>query len=323
MPSAFITGITGQDGGFLAEALLAQGWDVHGLVLAGDPEAPALRARSPKVVLHEGDLTDAATVTALIGDLAPERIVNLGGISSVALSWQRPVLTAQVTGLSAGVLLDAAWALQERTGRDVRVLQASSAEIFGVPERSPQDESTPIRPVTPYGAAKAFAHHLVGVYRTRGLHASACILYNHESPRRPDTFVTRKITKAAAYIAAGRQDTLSLGTLDARRDWGWAPDYVDAMLRAISHPEPGDYVVATGESRSVGDFVAAAFAHAGIADWRSRVELDETFARPAEAHEQVGDATRARTVLGWSPTVGFEEMVARMVDADLEELGLR
>lgn len=317
MPTAFITGVTGQDGGYLTEALLADGWDVHGLVLAADPDLPALLERSPQVVTHVGDLTDAVGIDALLDDIRPDRIVNLGGISSVALSWERPVLTGQITGLGAGVLLEAAWRLQERTGREVRVLQASSAEIFGAPERSPQDETTPIRPVTPYGAAKAFAHHLVGVYRGRGLHASACILYNHESPRRPATFVTRKITRAAAGIAQGSGETLTLGSLDARRDWGWAPDYVDAMIRAIAHPEPGDYVVATGRARSVGDFVAAAFAHVGIDDWRAHVRVDEAFVRPAEAHEQVGDPSRARAVLGWTPTVGFDEMVACMVEADL------
>jgi GDPmannose 4,6-dehydratase len=197
------------------------------------------------------------------------------------------------------------------------VLQASSSEIFGEPEHAPQDESTPIRPVNPYGAAKAFAHHLVGVYRARGLPASACVLYNHESPRRPDTFVARKITKAAAMIAAGRQQPLRLGNLDTRRDWGWAPDYVNAMRLALAHREPGDYVIATGRAHSVRDLVAAAFEHAGVPDWSRHVEVDPALVRPADAAQQVGDATKARTVLGWRPTVSFEEMVARMVDADL------
>lgn len=317
MPRALITGITGQDGGYLADALLADGWQVDGLVIPGDPLLPELLARAPQVLTHEGDLTDEAGVTALLERVEPDQIYNLGGISSVAFSWQRPVRTAQVTGLGPGILLEAAWQLQQRLGRSVRVLQASSAEIFGEPDRAPQDESTPIRPVNPYGAAKAFAHHLVGVYRTRGLPASACVLYNHESPRRPDTFVTRKITKAAAMIAAGRQDSLRLGNLDTRRDWGWAPDYVDAMRLALAHDEPGDYVVATGRAHSVRDLVAAAFAHAGLPDWTRHVEVDASLARPADAAEQVGDATKASTVLGWRPTVSFEEMVARMVDADL------
>jgi GDPmannose 4,6-dehydratase len=206
---------------------------------------------------------------------------------------------------------------QQRLGRPVRVLQASSAEVFGLPAETPQTESTPIRPSSPYGAAKAFAHQLVAVYRQRGLHASACILYNHESPRRPETFVTRKITMAAARIAAGTQQTLSLGSLDVRRDWGWAPDYVDAMLRAIRHESADDYVIATGQSRSVRDFAAAAFAAAGVADWQSRIVVDPALIRPLEVTEQVGDATKARTVLGWAPTLSFEQLVAEMVNADL------
>jgi GDPmannose 4,6-dehydratase len=317
MPRALITGITGQDGGYLADALLADGWQVDGLVMPGDPLLPELLARAPQVVTHEGDLTDDAGIAALVARLEPDQIYNLGGISSVALSWQRPVLTAQVTGLGPGILLEAAWQLQQRLGRPVRVLQASSSEIFGEPDHAPQNESTPIRPVNPYGAAKAFAHHLVGVYRRRGLPASACVLYNHESPRRPDTFVARKVSKAAAMIAAGHQKSLRLGNLDTRRDWGWAPDYVNAMRLALGHQEPGDYVIATGRGHSVRDIVAVAFAHAGVPDWERHVEVDPQLVRPADAAQQVGDATKARTVLGWRPTVSFAEMVARMVDADL------
>jgi len=252
-----------------------------------------------------------------VDEVEPDEIYNLGGISSVAFSWEQPLLTAQVTGLGAVALLDAAWRTQQRVGRAVRVLQASSAEIFGSPVEAPQTERTPLRPQTPYGVAKAFAHQMVGVYRSRGLHACACILYNHESPRRPETFVTRKITKAAAEIATGRRETLTLGNLDARRDWGWAPDYVDAMLRAIRHDTPDDYIVATGTSRSVRDFVAAAFTRAGVADWAERITVDQSLVRPVEALEQVGDASHARTQLGWAPTVSFDEMVAAMVEADL------
>lgn len=319
MPTALVTGITGQDGGYLAEALLADGWQVHGVVRPSDQHLAALRERTPGVVTHEGDLSDVARLTALVDDVRPDHIYNLGGISSVAFSWEQPVLTGQVSGIAVGILLEAAWQLQQRLGREVRFLQASSAEIFGAPERSPQTEDTPIRPVTPYGAAKAYAHHLVGVYRARGLHASACILYNHESPRRPESFVTRKITKAAARIAAGEGHTLVLGNLDARRDWGWAPDYVDAMLRVVHHPVAGDYVIATGQARSVGQFVATAFQHAGIPEWEAHVQVDDALTRPAEAQEQMGDSTKARTTLGWAPTVGFEEMVRRMVDADVAE----
>jgi len=199
----------------------------------------------------------------------------------------------------------------------VPVVQASSAEIFGQPDRSPQDEDTPIRPVNPYGAAKAFAHHTCGVLRRQGLHAATAILYNHESPLRPRQFVTRKITSTVAAIARGKADRLELGNLDARRDWGWAPDYVDAMVRAARADRPGDYVVATGIAHSVRDFVATAFTHAGITDWEPLVHVDQALARPVDATELVGDATRAAMQLGWTPTVGFEEVVARMVAADL------
>ena len=318
MRRVLITGLTGQDGGYLGELLTRQGWEVHGLVQPGDPQLDATRALLPDAVVHDGDLTDAPAVEKLMADIEPDHVYNLGGISSVAFSWQEPVLTGQVSGIGAAILLEAAWGLQERLGRPVRFLQASSAEIFGRPLRSPQDEQTPIAPVTPYGAAKAYAHCLVEVYRQRGMHASTAILFNHESPRRPTTFVTRKITQSAALIARGEQERLELGNLDARRDWGWAPDYVDAMHRAISHDEPSDYVVATGTARSVADFVAAAFAYVGIEDWQSRVEVDESLLRAAEAVEQVGDAARARSVLGWAPTVSFEEMVGRMVAVDLD-----
>jgi GDPmannose 4,6-dehydratase len=319
MPTAFLTGATGQDGGYLAERLVAEGWRVHGLVRAVDTRAADLRRRTPAVVLHEGDLADTARVGDLIAELEPDEIYNLGGIASVARSWQCPVETAQVTGLGAAGVLEAAWLLHG-SGHPVRVLQASSAEMFGTPDRSPQSETTPIRPVSPYGAAKAFAHHLVGVYRGRGLPVASTILYNHESPRRPPQYVTRKITQGAAAIAAGRQDRLALGTLDVRRDWGWAPDYVDAMVRAIRHPQPDDFVIATGESHSLGDLLATAFAHAGLPDWQDYVTLDPALARPADPTELVGDATKARTRLGWRPTVPFAEVVRHMVDADLHDL---
>ena len=195
---------------------------------------------------------------------------------------------------------------------------SSSAEMFGQPSRTPQDEGTPIAPVSPYGASKAFAHLLVGVQRGRGLHASSVILYNHESPRRPQHFVTRKITATVAAIAQGRADELRLGNLDARRDWGGAPDYVRAMFLAASHPTGDDYVLATGEAHSVRDFVSAAFARVGLTDWADRVVVDPAFFRPVDPFELVGDATKARTQLGWSPSVGFNELVARMVEADLE-----
>jgi GDPmannose 4,6-dehydratase len=317
MPTALITGITGQDGGYLTERLLAEGWHVHGLVHRGDEHATSLAHHYPDVITHVGDLADPPGVEALLADVQPDEIYNLGGISSVALAWQQPVLTARVNGLGVAGLLEAAWRVQERRGRTVRVLQASSAEIFGAPETSPQSETTPLRPVNPYGAAKAYAHTLLRVYRSRGLHACGCILFNHESPRRPETFVTRKITAAAAAIAAGRQDVLTLGNLDVRRDWGWAPDYVDAMVRTIRHLEPDDYVIASGHAHSVREFVAVAFARVGLPHWERYVRLDADFARPVEAAEQRGDATKAERVLGWTPSMSFEQVVTAMVDRDV------
>jgi GDPmannose 4,6-dehydratase len=310
---AFVTGIGGQDGGYLAEQLLTEGVEVH--ALAHDAEPPP---DVPGVELHLGDVTRTDDVRRLVLDLAPDEIYNLAAVSSVARSWEEPDLTAAVNGAAAVGVLDAAYRLQERSGREVRVLQASSAEIFGRPDRSPQDESTPIRPVNPYGGAKAYGHLMCGVYRHRGLHAATAILYNHESPRRPPQFVSRKITATVAAIARGEADRLVLGNLDARRDWGWAPDYVDAMVRAVRADRPGDFVVATGTGHSVREFAAAAFSRAGIDDWEEYVEVDPDLVRPVDATELVGDATKAHRDLGWSPTVTFEEVVARMVDAELE-----
>ena len=314
---ALVTGATGQDGSYLIELLLAEGAEVHALVRSGSPgsgEHPLPDA----VHQHVGDLTDGRALESLVAEVAPGEIYNLGGISSVALSWQEPGLTAQVSGVAPGHVLKAAHDLQERSGSAVRVVQASSAEIFGAAAQVPQTEDTPVAPVTPYGAAKAYAHHLVGVWRARGLHASSCILYNHESPRRPEAFVTRKITAGAARIARGLQDELSLGNLDARRDWGWAPDYVRAMQLAARSDAPGTYVIATGVAHSVRDFVAAAFQAAGVDGWEERVVVDARFARPSDAPLQVGDPRRAGDALGWAPTVGFAEIVARMVRHDLE-----
>jgi GDPmannose 4,6-dehydratase len=266
-----------------------------------------------------GDLEDQQSLIRAVQEAEPDEVYNLAGISSVALSWREPLLTAEVTGLGLLRLLLAVTAFTERTGRSTRLVQASSAEIFGFAE-PPQSELTAISPVTPYGAAKAFAHHAVAVYRQAGAQVSSVILYNHESPRRPENFVTRRITSTVARIARGSQERLRLGNLDARRDWGFAGDYAKAMHLVARHPKPDDFVVATGESRSVRDFVAAAFSAAGIADWQKLVEVDPEFVRPADPGEQRGDATKARTVLGWRPQVGFDELVAMMVSADLAAL---
>jgi GDPmannose 4,6-dehydratase len=309
---AFVTGIGGQDGGYLAERLLADGVEVHGLARDGGP-APDL----PDVVVHRGDVTRTDDVRRLVLDLAPDEVYNLAALSSVARSWREPELTGLVNGTAAVALLETAFLLQERAGKGVRFVQASSAEIFGNPGTWPQDEDTPVRPVNPYGAAKAYAHLMCGVYRHRGLHASTTILYSHESPRRPPAFVARKITATVAAIARGESASLTLGNLDVRRDWGWAPDYVDAMVRAARADRPDDFVVATGEAHPLRDVISTAFVHAGIDDWERYVGTDPAFTRPADASDLVGDPAKAERVLGWRRTVGFEELVGRLVDADL------
>lgn len=313
MARALITGVGGQDGSYLAEQLLAEGSEVHGLLLPDEP-----RGWAPDgVVLHRGDVTDTAGTRRLLREVAPDEVYHLAALSSVAQSWAQPELTSLVNGHAAVALMESALVLQEESGRPVRLVQASSSEIFGQPAHSPQGESTPVRPVNPYGAAKAAAHLMVDVLRRRGLHAVGAILYNHESPRRPERFVTRKVTATAAAIARGEADRLVLGNLEARRDWGWAPDHVDAMVRAARHDVAQDYVVATGRSHSVRELAAAAFAAAGVEDWERHVVTDPALTRPAEAAEAVGDATRAREVLGWEPTTSFEGMVAAMVRAAL------
>lgn len=321
MPRALITGVTGQDGSYLAERLTADGWDVHGLVrrLKVKDEQPLPVGVAP----HEGDLLDVDGLVRIVDRVHPDLIVNLGGLTSVALSWQQPLLSYAASGGAAAALMDAALRLQDRSGSPVRFIQASSSEIFGIPRTDPQDEGTQIAPVSPYGAAKSFAHLTVGVYRGRGLHASSAILYNHESPRRPPTFVTRKISQGAARIARGLQDELVLGDLDARRDWGWAPDYVDAIVRMAGAPSAADFVVATGVTHSVRDFAQAAFDAAGLGPIGDRVRSDPDFLRPVDATAPRGDARSIREALGWAPTRGFAEIVAAMVRADLEEIDRR
>lgn len=316
MGRAIITGVTGQDGSYLAERLLSEGWDVHGVTRPGETLAAV-----EGVVTHEIDLTDTPSITDLVAVLRPDVVYNLAAISSVAQSWDEPTTTAEVNGVGAMALMEASLRAQEAKGEPVAFVQASSAEIFGQPASAPQDEATPLRPINPYGAAKALAHLAAGIYRSRGLRASSLVLYNHESPRRPERFVTRKITKGVVDIAAGRASELRLGNLDARRDWGWAPDYVDAMVRAAAHPEAGDRVIATGRSHSVRDFVSAAFGAAGIDDWAERVVIDPEYFRPADATELVGNPAKATAELGWRPTVDFDDMVARMVAHDARIAG--
>ncbi len=317
MTRALVTGANGQDGSYLVESLLAAGTEVHALLLPDDAQASG---NSTDVVVHTGDISDVEATRRLVLDLAPDDVYNLAALSSVEQSWKRPDLSASVNGTGAVGLLESAHQVQERLGREVRFVQASSAEIFGEPTESPQTELTAIRPVNPYGASKAFAHLMVGVYRERGLRASSLILYNHESPRRPRHFVTRKITSSVAAISRGRADRLTLGNLDARRDWGWAPDFVESMVLAARAESSGDYVIATGVAHSVRDLVATAFAHVGIADYAPFLDVDASLTRPTDAAELVGDAGKARRVLGWHPTHSFADTVGAMVEADLSSL---
>lgn len=310
MTVALITGITGQDGSYLAERLLAEGYEVHGLTR--DPD----EAVTEGAVAHRVELAEGGEIASVVHDVRPDEFYNLAALSSVYKSWQDPLATARINGLAVAEMLGALRELAA-TGHETRFVQASSAEMFGTPTESPQTELTAISPTSPYGAAKAYAHGLVGAYRSAGMFASSVILYNHESPRRPETFVTRKITAAAARIAMGSTQRLELGNLAARRDWGWAPDYVDALHRAATAAEPGDVIVATGVAHSVEDFVRVAFERAGIGDWRPWVEVADHLLRSGDAVEQAGDATRAREQLGWRPTIKFEQIVHAMVDADL------
>lgn len=314
MLRALVTGIAGQTGSYLAENLVARGLEVHGVVRDGGEDAPVADLPAD-VVLHRGDLTDLAGMRSTVLAVRPDVVVNLAALSSVAASWRLPVETAQLNGTAVAGLLAAVAELRDG-GHDAAFVQASSAEIFGQAGVSPQDETTPIAPVNPYGAAKAYAHLLVGAYRAAGMRASSVVLYNHESPRRPEQFVTRKITAAAARIARGEQRELVLGDLAVRRDWGWAPDYAEALALVATSDTADDYVVATGESHSIQDFVDAAFARVGITDTTDLVRSDAEFVRPADASELRGDASKIRSSLGWAPTRSFTEVVEAMVDAD-------
>ncbi len=320
MPRALITGITGQDGTYLAELLNAKGYRVFGLVTGqNNPKAEDVAERYPFVELVSGDLQDLPSLVAAVEYSQPDEVYNLGAISFVALSFKQAELTANVTGLGVLRMLEA---IRMVGGRDnpIRFYQASSSEMFGKVRETPQDEQTPFHPRSPYGAAKVFGHNISVNYReSYGQFACSGILFNHESPRRGLEFVTRKVTHAVARIKLGLQQDLSLGTLDSKRDWGFAGDYVDAMWRMLQQDEPGDYVVATGETHSVREFVELAFRAAELDDWERYVRTDERFFRPAEVDLLIGDASRAHDELAWKPTVGFEDLVAMMVDHDLEQ----
>jgi GDPmannose 4,6-dehydratase len=319
MPTALITGITGQDGLYLAELLIAKGYDVHGLVRGqNNPRRDLVADLVPDVRLHTGDLTDMSSLIRALRESDPDEVYNLGAISYVAYSWENAALTTDVTGKGVLNLLEA---LRLHTGDDpgrVRFYQASSSEMFGKVQESPQHERTLLWPRSPYGVSKVFGHHMTINYReSYGMHASSGILFNHESPRRGPEFVTRKVSRAVARIALGLTDHVTLGNLDARRDWGFAGDYVEAMWLMLQQPEADDYVVATGETHSIRDLLDLAFAHVGIDDWAPFVRQDPRFIRPAEVDELIGDAGKAREVLGWKPKVSFPELVSMMVEADL------
>ena len=322
MPKALITGITGQDGSYLAELLLAKGYEVWGLIrrsssfntgridhLYRDPHV-----EDTKIHLVYGDLSDGTNLSAVIGDIQPDEVYNLGAQSHVRVSFDQPIYTVDVDALGALRILEAV----RRTCPTARVYQASSSEMFGAQAQYPQSESTPFHPRSPYGCAKVYAFWQTVNYREAyGIFAANGILFNHESPRRGETFVTRKITRAATRIKLGKQDTLFLGNLDARRDWGFAGDYVDAMWRMLQHDTPDDFVIATGETRSVSEFLDEAFGCLDL-DWHDHVTIDPRYYRPSEVDLLCGDPAKARRLLNWEPTTSFAELVRLMVDADLE-----
>ncbi len=311
--TALITGIAGQDGSYLAELLLSEGYRVIGVRRPGNPDIRRIAHLLDQLDLREADLLDELRLVDLLRDVRPTEVYNLAGHSFVPSSWERPDLTGDATGLGSIRLLEAIRAVDP----EIRFYQASSSEIFGNPREAPQSETTPPNPRNPYGAAKAFAHFsAVNAREHHGLFAVSGILYNHESPRRGLEFVTRKVADAAARISLGTGGGLSLGSLDARRDWGFAGDYVRAMWLMLQRDEPSDYVVASGELHTVRDVCEAAFRHVGL-EYQSHVTLDPAFVRPLEEVPLVGDASKARRELGWEPTVSFEGLIEMMVDADL------
>ena len=323
MKKALITGLTGQDGSYLAELLLSKGYEVHGLKRRSssfntdriDHIYRDAHESDTRLFLHYADLADASSLSGLIADLHPEEVYNLGAQSHVKVSFETPEYTGDVVALGTLRLLEAI----RRSGVPCRFYQASSSEMFGSTP-PPQGEVTPFHPRSPYACAKTFAHYSTVNYReSYGLHASCGILFNHESPRRGETFVTRKITRAVAHIKHGLQKKLFLGNLDARRDWGFAPDYVHAMWLMLQQDEPGDYVIGTGEMHTVREFVERAFAAADL-NWQESVAVDPRYYRPAEVDALQADCSKARRVLGWAPTVKFDELVRLMVDADLQSV---
>jgi GDPmannose 4,6-dehydratase len=326
MKKALISGITGQDGSYLAELLLSKGYEVHGIIrrsasfntgrlepIYQDPHSPGARLK-----LHYGDLNDGNNLSNLMRMTEPDEVYNLGAQSHVRVSFDMPIYTVDTDALGALKLLEAVRVHEAQSGRKVRYYQASSSEMFGKVQEVPQRETTPFYPRSPYGCAKVFAHWITVNYReSYGMHASCGILFNHESPRRGETFVTRKITRAVGRIKLGMQRKLHLGNLDALRDWGFAGDYVEAMWLMLQQPEPDDYVVSTGEMISVRSFCELAFGYVDL-DYRDFVEIDPRYFRPAEVEQLLGDCSKAKAKLGWSPKVDVKSLAVMMVDHDLE-----
>ena len=320
VPRALITGITGQDGLYLGEFLAAKGYEVFGMVRGqSNPKIPVVEDVIPSIQLLEGDLRDLSSLISVLETAQPDEIYNLGAISFVGLSFKQPELTGDITAMGVLRMLEAVRIHTQGSMNGVRFYQASSSEMFGQTTETPQRETTQFHPRSPYGVGKVFGHYVTQNYR-ESYDAWACsgILFNHESPRRGFEFLTRKVTRAVARIALGHQKVLAVGNMDVSRDWGFAGDYVRAMWLMLQQDEPEDYVIATGQSHSVRDLLQVAFQHAGIDDWRPYVVQDERFFRPADVAVLVGDASKAREKLGWQPTVGFQQLIEMMVDADLE-----
>jgi len=319
MPRAFITGVTGQDGQHLAEFLHGKGYQVFGMVKGqNNPKADLLRDHFPYVEIVPGDLADLPSLVKAMEVAQPDEVYNLAAISFVALSWNQAELTANLTGTGVLRMLEAVRMVGGATENKIRFYQASSSEMFGKVRETPQTERTPFHPRSPYGCAKVFGHDITVNYReSYGLWACSGILFNHEGPRRGVEFVTRKVTNAAARIKLGLQNELVMGNLDAKRDWGYAGDYVKAMWLMLQQDEPDDYVIATGETHTIEELVERAFAEVGIDDWKKYVRQDPKFFRPAEVDLLIGDATKAREKLGWTPEVDFPTLVKMMVTNDL------
>lgn len=316
---ALITGITGQDGTYLAELLVSKGYQVYGLIRGqNNPKQKMVEDLLPQIELIEGDLGDMGSLVSAIEYCQPDEIYNLGAISFVAFSFKQPEVTGNITGLGALRLLEAIRIVDGGKGK-IRYYQASTSELFGKVREVPQTEATPFHPRSPYGVAKAYAHYMTINYReSYNMHASCGILFNHESPRRGHEFVTRKITSSVARIKLGLQKDIALGNLDSKRDWGFAGDYVEGMWRILQQDKPDDYVLATGETHSIKEFLTLAFKEVGIKDWKPYVKQDPRFMRPAEVDLLIGSPAKAKKKLKWEPKVSFEELVKMMVQNDLE-----